>query len=74
MRQGLTVMIELAFYIDKKGWRVRKNFMIHWESNPQTFAYKFPYVIAFDPALIEIRHMDTVSTSIVHAAALSARY
>ncbi|KAI9248319.1 CNH domain-containing protein [Phascolomyces articulosus] len=52
---------EIAFYIDKKGRRVREDWMICWESNPVSFAFKSPYIIAFDPTLIEVRHIDTVS-------------
>ncbi|KAI9475761.1 MAG: CNH domain-containing protein [Benjaminiella poitrasii] len=50
---------ELAFYIDKKGKRVRKNWSIAWEGNPTAFAFRFPYVAAFNSNFIEVRHMDT---------------
>lgn len=55
-------MIELAFYIDKKGKRVRKEWSISWEGSPSAFAFRFPYVVAFNTNFIEVRHMDTVST------------
>lgn len=54
-------IIELAFYIDKKGKRVRKEWSISWEGNPTAFAFRFPYVVAFNTNFIEVRHMDTVS-------------
>lgn len=57
-------MIELAFYIDKKGKRVRKDWSISWEGNPTAFAFRFPYVVAFNTNFIEVRHMDTVSNKI----------
>ncbi|KAG1502092.1 hypothetical protein G6F48_000696 [Rhizopus delemar] len=50
---------ELAFYIDKKGKRVRKDWCIAWEGNPTAFAFKFPYVVAFNTNFIEVRHIDT---------------
>ncbi|KAI7900280.1 CNH domain-containing protein [Cokeromyces recurvatus] len=50
---------ELAFYIDKKGKRMRKDWSITWEGNPTAFAFRFPYVVAFNSNFIEIRHMDT---------------
>ncbi|KAI8149220.1 CNH domain-containing protein [Fennellomyces sp. T-0311] len=50
---------EIAFYIDKKGRRVREDWMICWEGNPVSFAFRFPYIVAFDPTFIEVRHMDT---------------
>ncbi|KAI7878879.1 hypothetical protein K492DRAFT_132198 [Lichtheimia hyalospora FSU 10163] len=51
---------EIAFYIDKKGRRVQEDWMITWEGNPVAFAYRFPYIIAFEPTFVEVRHMDTV--------------
>lgn len=39
--------------------------MITWEGNPVSFAYRFPYIIAFEPTFVEVRHMDTVCTYIV---------
>ncbi|KAI7896137.1 CNH domain-containing protein [Mucor mucedo] len=50
---------ELAFYIDKKGKRVRKDWSISWEGNPTAFSFRFPYVVAFNTNFIEVRHMDT---------------
>lgn len=55
---------ELAFYIDKKGKRVRKDWSISWEGNPTAFSFRFPYVVAFNTNFIEVRHMDTVSSSL----------
>ncbi|KAI9273625.1 CNH domain-containing protein [Sporodiniella umbellata] len=50
---------ELAFYIDKKGKRVRKDWCITWEGHPTAFCFKFPYVVAFNTNFIEVRHIDT---------------
>jgi hypothetical protein len=53
--------LEIAFYIDKKGKRVKNDWSISWDGNPTAFAFRFPYVVAFNSNFIEIRHMDTVS-------------
>jgi len=39
--------------------RARKNFMVHWEGNPTGFALQYPYVLAFEPTFVEIRHVET---------------
>jgi hypothetical protein len=57
----LTSTLEIAFYIDKKGRRVQKDWIIEWEGHPSSFAFFYPYVLAFDSSFIEIRHMNTVS-------------
>ncbi|KAG2178384.1 hypothetical protein INT44_001536, partial [Umbelopsis vinacea] len=54
-----TVTIEYAFYIDGKGRRKRPGFLIEWEGQPESFAFSYPYVLAFEPNFIEIRHMLT---------------
>jgi hypothetical protein len=53
---------EIAFYIDKKGRRVRPDWIIYWEGHPTAFAFHYPYILAFDPCFIEVRHMNTVSS------------
>ncbi|KAF9240727.1 CNH domain-containing protein [Melanogaster broomeanus] len=50
---------EFAFYVNKNGWRSRPNFMVHWEGSPTGFALRFPYVLAFEPTFVEIRHVET---------------
>lgn len=57
----LLLLIEFAFYVDKIGRRARNNWIIHWEGMPTFCALSLPYVIAFDPSFIEIRHVETVS-------------
>ncbi|EPQ56570.1 CNH-domain-containing protein [Gloeophyllum trabeum ATCC 11539] len=52
---------EFAFYVNKNGWRSRKNFMVHWEGVPTGFALRYPYVLAFEPTFVEIRHVETGS-------------
>ncbi|KAG2210516.1 hypothetical protein INT47_002458 [Mucor saturninus] len=50
---------EIAFYIDKKGRRVRSEWVIHWEGHPTAFAFQYPYILAFDSSFIEIRHINS---------------
>ncbi|KAL0569562.1 RHO1 GDP-GTP exchange protein 2 [Marasmius crinis-equi] len=51
--------LEFAFYVNKTGRRSRKEFMVHWEGNPTGFALHEPYVLAFEPSFVEIRHIET---------------
>lgn len=30
-------MTEFAFYVNKSGWRSRREFMVFWEGNPTAF-------------------------------------
>jgi len=50
---------DFAFYVNKTGWRSRKDFMVHWEGSPTGFALHYPYVLAFEPTFVEIRHVET---------------
>ncbi|GLB41840.1 putative protein with domain found in Dishevelled, Egl-10, and Pleckstrin [Lyophyllum shimeji] len=50
---------EFAFYVNKNGRRSRKDFMVHWEGTPTGFALHEPYVLAFEPSFVEIRHIET---------------
>ncbi|CBQ68526.1 probable to GDP/GTP exchange factor Rom2p [Sporisorium reilianum SRZ2] len=50
---------EFAFYVNKNGWRAKGNWIIHWEGNPTSFAYHHPYVLAFEPSFVEVRHVET---------------
>ncbi|KAI8098883.1 uncharacterized protein BX664DRAFT_254586 [Halteromyces radiatus] len=50
---------EYGFYIDGKGNRLYPNFLVEWEGNPEAFACQYPYVIAFEPSFIEVRHIIT---------------
>ncbi|KAL0142370.1 CNH-domain-containing protein [Mucor lusitanicus] len=50
---------EIAFYIDKKGRRIRSDWIINWEGHPTAFAFRYPYIVAFDSSFIEIRHVNT---------------
>lgn len=50
---------EFAFYVNKNGWRSKGNWIINWEGNPTSFALHHPYVLAFEPNFVEVRHVDT---------------
>ncbi|KAF7982585.1 hypothetical protein HWV62_27595 [Athelia sp. TMB] len=50
---------EFAFYVNRTGWRSRKEFMVQWEGQPTGFAFHYPYVLAFDPSFVEVRHVLT---------------
>ncbi|KAJ8695175.1 RHO1 GDP-GTP exchange protein 2 [Pleurotus ostreatus] len=50
---------EFAFYVNKNGRRSRKDFMVYWEGLPSGFALHEPYVLAFEPSFVEIRHIET---------------
>lgn len=52
---------EFAFYVNKTGWRSRREFMVYWEGSPTGFALHYPYVLAFEPTFVEIRHVETGS-------------
>ncbi|KAL7418308.1 RHO1 GDP-GTP exchange protein 2 [Cryptotrichosporon argae] len=52
---------EFAFYVDKNGWRAksRAQWAIIWEGTPTAFAMHYPYILAFEPTFIEVRHVET---------------
>ncbi|CEG72242.1 hypothetical protein RMATCC62417_07831 [Rhizopus microsporus] len=52
---------EIAFCIDRKGRRIKSDWMIEWEGHPHSFSFHHPFILAFDSSFIEIRHVDTVS-------------
>ncbi|CAG8636755.1 10597_t:CDS:2 [Ambispora gerdemannii] len=50
---------EFAFYVNKVGWRSRHDWHITWEGAPTSFAFREPYLLAFEPSFIEIRNVKT---------------
>ncbi|KAI9282533.1 hypothetical protein BY458DRAFT_428538 [Sporodiniella umbellata] len=50
---------EYAFYIDSKGNRLFKKFLIEWEGVPDSFAFSYPFVVAFHATFIEVRNVFT---------------
>ncbi|KAG0291667.1 RHO1 GDP-GTP exchange protein 2 [Linnemannia gamsii] len=49
---------DFAFTMTKKGELAKKE-LIEWEGRPESFALAPPYIIAFEPGLIEVRHIET---------------
>ena len=37
MSEFFTNSLEFAFYVNKTGWRSRKEFMVYWEGSPTGF-------------------------------------
>ncbi|KAM0753215.1 RhoGEF Rgf2 [Meredithblackwellia eburnea MCA 4105] len=50
---------EFAFYVNKNGWRAKSNWIIQWEGFPTSFALHYPYVLAFEPTFVEVRHVES---------------
>lgn len=50
---------DYSFYVNRNGWRARTEYLIKWEGTPQWFAIFAPYILAFEPSFIEMRHMET---------------
>ena len=55
---------DYSFFVNRNGWRARPDWRITWEGTPQAFAIFHPYILAFEPSFIEIRHME--SGGLVH--------
>ena len=55
---------EFSFFVNRNGWRARPDWRIDWEGRPNTFALSHPYLLAFEPNFIEIRHLET--SALVH--------
>jgi hypothetical protein len=51
--------VEFGFFIDKLGKRARSDWLVYWSGNPTFFSFSYPYVIAYDPSFVEIRHIET---------------
>jgi len=50
---------DFSFFVNRNGWRARQDWKIQWEGTPQAFALNYPYILAFEPNFIEIRHLET---------------
>ncbi|PWY90906.1 Rho guanyl nucleotide exchange factor [Aspergillus heteromorphus CBS 117.55] len=55
---------DFSFFVNRNGWRARPDWRISWEGNPNAFALSYPYILAFEPNFIEIRHIET--SELVH--------
>jgi hypothetical protein len=50
---------DFSFFVNRNGWRARPDWRISWEGNPTAFALSYPYILAFEPNFVEIRHVET---------------
>ncbi|KAI9092393.1 CNH domain-containing protein [Phlyctochytrium arcticum] len=50
---------EIAFYVDRLGRKSHGDWFINWTGYPVGFSLILPYVIAYEPSFIEVRHVDT---------------
>lgn len=52
---------DFSFFVNRNGWRARSDWIINWEGRPNNFALSHPYLLAFEPNFIEIRHLETAA-------------
>lgn len=50
---------DFSFFVNRNGWRARPDWQIAWEGQPMSFALSYPYILAFEPSFVEIRHVET---------------
>ncbi|KAG1555603.1 hypothetical protein G6F49_007012 [Rhizopus delemar] len=50
---------EFAFLVDQRGRFIQSSVRIDWEGAPDSFALSYPYLLAFEPDFIEVRHVYT---------------
>ena len=56
---------EFSFFVNRNGWRTRPEWRLDWEGSPQAFALSYPWILAFEPNFIELRHIDNLAVHIV---------
>lgn len=56
---------EFSFFVNRNGWRARPEWRIDWEGTPQAFALSYPWILAFEPNFIELRHIENLAVHIV---------
>jgi len=49
---------DCSFFVNRDGWRARPEWIISWQGTPNAFAIFNPFILAFEPNFIEIRHLD----------------
>ena len=52
---------DFSFFVNRNGWRARSDWVINWEGRPTSFALSHPYLLAFEPKFLEIRHLETAA-------------
>ncbi|CAE6431461.1 Rho1 guanine nucleotide exchange factor 1 [Schizosaccharomyces pombe 972h-] [Rhizoctonia solani] len=66
---------EFAFFVNKSGWKSEKDVVIHWEGTPTSCALHYPYIAAFSPNFVEIRHVDDGSlVQLIHESNVQCLY
>jgi hypothetical protein len=65
-RDGFLLCYDAFFFlVDYKGSHYRKQYdKVEWISIPQAVAFYYPYIVAFDSQMIEVRHVETASVTI----------
>ncbi|ROT37584.1 Rho1 guanine nucleotide exchange factor 1 [Sodiomyces alkalinus F11] len=56
---------EFSFFVNRNGWRARPEWRIDWEGTPHSFALSYPWILAFEPNFIELRHIENGAVHIV---------
>jgi hypothetical protein len=56
---------EFSFFVNRNGWRARPEWRLDWEGTPGAFALSYPWILAFEPNFIELRHIENLSVHIV---------
>lgn len=57
------LFLEFAFYIDEEGHRFKGDWIVKWEGTPTAFALHYPYLLAFQSSLVEVRDVRTGTLS-----------
>ena len=50
---------EFSFFVYRNGGRARHDWKITWEGQPNGFALSYPYILAFEPSFVDVRHVET---------------
>ncbi|CAO3590148.1 unnamed protein product [Absidia cylindrospora] len=60
-REGFLLCYDAFFFlVDYKGSHYRKHYdKVEWVGNPQQVAFYYPYIVAFDSQMIEVRHVES---------------
>ncbi|KAJ4298645.1 RHO1 GDP-GTP exchange protein 2 [Collariella sp. IMI 366227] len=56
---------DFSFFVNRNGWRARPEWRLDWEGTPQAFALSYPWILAFEPNFIELRHIENLAVHIV---------
>ena len=43
---------DFSLFVNRNGWRARRDWRIDWEGAPQNFALSYPWILAFEPNFI----------------------